>query len=769
MSEPTAPAEAPAEAAALALLRASADWLWEWDAQGTLRRVHSGRAPAPTAALAAVGKRLEDVGWSLTLKNGRPAHSSALASARAGFSVLATVHLGAQVQRYELTAVASPNTSSSHSLLGAAREIVPFGWQLLDSGGGTLLGDPGNALPRWTMEPATDMLQLSSALARLLLLPAEHGAWAWWKELLGEDIELFSLAVSRTLDEGDELFLEHLLPTRRGLRWMRITAQRRIFRDGRRQLEGHIEDIHEQAVLQRAHEEQLHRHERLFFDMPLACLIFDIETLNLLEANHAAQELYGMPRTRLLDSALTDLLDPTEHLRFSEVQPLLALRPGLTDSSTWRHRRADGQTLHVRVRGSTIEWEGRAARMVFVMDTTQQRAAALEMRLLYECLEHAADMIVVTQAERNERGEHPIIYVNRAFEKVTGYAREQVIGRDPRLLQGPATQRSELDRLATSLERWEPVVAELINYDARGQAYWVEMTLTPVADESGWFHYWFAVERDVTHRKRAALALAEQAHELERRVEERTRELRETVRAMESFSRSVSHDLQNPLNGVLGFAELLQRGHAAALPPDAARMLSMIQRSARHMQTIIQDLLVLSRVRKMEPRPVRFDPVPLLKGQIDELRAGEPERQITLRCPSTVRLHCDLQLFRAAFENLVANAWKYTRRREQAVIELRVQETSDGLILSVQDNGAGFDPMAGAQLFTAFHRLHGDREFPGNGIGLATVAQAVERLGGWVWAEGVPGEGATFHVYLPEADTAELDTVPAELEPTRGH
>jgi PAS domain S-box-containing protein len=768
MSEQAVPTEAPAEAAVLALLRASADWLWEWDAHGTLQRVHSGRTAAPTAALAAVGKRLEDAGWSLTLRSGRPAHSTALASARAGFSVLATVHLGTQVHRYELTAVAWPSAGGGHCLLGAAREIVPFGWQLLDSGGGTSLDEPGTALPRWTMEPATDTLQLNAALARLLLLPAEHGAWAWWKELLGDDIELFSLAVSRTLDEGDDLLLEHLLPTRRGLRWMRITAQRRISRDGRRQLEGQVEDIHEQALLQRAHEEHLHRHERLFFDMPLACLVFDIETLRMLEGNHAAEELYGLTRAQLLDSDLSDLLDPAEQLRFSEMQPLLALRPGLTDDSTWRHRRADGKTLHVRVRGSTIEWEGRAARMVFVMDTTQQRAAALEMRLLYECLEHAADMIVVTQAERNEQGEHPIIYVNRAFERVTGYAREQVIGRDPRMLQGPATQGAELRRVSGCLARWEPVVAELINYDARGQAYWVEMTLTPVADESGWFHYWFAVERDVTHRKRAALALAEQAQELERRVEERTRELRETVRAMESFSRSVSHDLQNPLNGVLGFAELLQRGHAAALPPDAARMLSMIQRSARHMQTIIQDLLVLSRVRKMEPRPVRFDPVPMLKSQIDELRAGEPERRLTLRCPPSVRMHCDLQLFRVAFENLVANAWKYTRRREEAVIELQAQHTRGGVILSVRDNGAGFDPVTGAQLFTAFHRLHGDREFPGNGIGLATVAQAVERLGGWVWAEGSPQEGACFHIFLPHIEVLHADTVSAELEPGHG-
>ena len=399
--------------------------------------------------------------------------------------------------------------------------------------------------------------------------------------------------------------------------------------------------------------------------------------------------------------------------------------------------------------------------MVFVTEVTLQRAAVVESLLLYGCLEAAGDMIVITAADPDAAGDHPIQYVNRAFEQHTGYSRAEVFGRDARLLQGPDTDRTQVARISQALASWQAVTVELLNYHRSGKPYWVEMTITPVADDRGWFHYWFSVERDITARKTASQNMAASNAELERRVAERTRELQQTVRELEAFSRTVSHDLQNPLHGVRGFAEILQTKYGPVLHDDANRMLALIQRSADQMHAIVEQLLALNRISSMQPRAVDIDVVALCNELIAQITAQAPQHRVHLDIAERLPVRADRQLLQIVLDNLLGNACKFCRS-DASVVQIRVEarRLAAGLVLSIADDGIGFDPIEAQTLFTPFQRLRGAKGRPGLGTGLAKAARAADRMGGWIWAEAEPGRGARFHCLLPDEETGVADRLP---------
>ena len=505
--------------------------------------------------------------------------------------------------------------------------------------------------------------------------------------------------------------------------------------------------------------------EQFMSALQIPCWVYDVQSRNFLEVNTAAERLYGYSRAEFLGMNLADIRRPAEAARLFALLDQRARGEEVAWPTHWIHRTRLGIEMAVTLQNVDVAWNGRAARMVLVTDVTQHRRAEIEVKLLYECLESAGDIVVVTAAQRDAQGNHPILYVNRAFEERTGYTRAEVIGRDARLLQGPATEPAMVQRLHQALGRWEPVKVEMVNYTRAGEPYWVDMAITPVADDRGWYHYWFAVERDITGRKLAEHQLADANIELERHVAERTRELRHTVNDLESFNRMVSHDLQNPLNGVLGLSDLLQTRHGAALPAEASRLLQLIRHGADQMHHTIADLLSLSRVSSMQARPVSVDLAELCTPIITALRGRQPQRELNFQLLQKAELRADFQLLQLAFQQLLNNAWKFSGKSAAATITVGARANLNGVVVTVQDHGVGFDATTAQALFSPFKRLRGAAGFDGTGIGLAIVARAVDRLGGWVWAEGQVGLGARFHVFLPDlaAAACDLPTVPGAL------
>jgi two-component system NtrC family sensor kinase len=226
-------------------------------------------------------------------------------------------------------------------------------------------------------------------------------------------------------------------------------------------------------------------------------------------------------------------------------------------------------------------------------------------------------------------------------------------------------------------------------------------------------------------------------------------QLQRTNQELEAFSYSVSHDLRAPLRTIDGFGDILLTDHADGMSDDAKACLRRIRAAAQRMGELIDDLLELSRVARTELRRSHVDVGVLARTVADELSRREPARTVDVRIASGTVAYADPGLLKVVFENLLGNAWKFTAKVAAPRVEVGVQGQGDGAVHYVRDNGAGFDARYAQKLFAPFQRLHAEADFPGTGIGLATVRRIMERHGGRVWAESTLGEGATFFFVLP--------------------
>lgn len=386
---------------------------------------------------------------------------------------------------------------------------------------------------------------------------------------------------------------------------------------------------------------------------------------------------------------------------------------------------------------------------VYFQDVTARRSAAAQLRLLETAVSRLNDIVLITEAEPINPPGPRIVFVNDAFVRRTGYSREEVMGKSPALLQGPRTQRAELDRIRASLEKWQPVLAELINYTKTGEEYWIELDIVPIADETGWFTHWVAVERDITERKRVEVEILELNASLEARVQERTLQLNAANRELEAFSYSVSHDLRSPLNSIDGFGQMLLKTNQQHLDDKGRHYLNRIRAGVQQMGELIEGLLSLAKMSRDQLHLQEVDLSLLSQRVVQECREREPEREVQVSIQDGLRVVGDPTLLLVAMQNLVGNAWKYTARQAHASIEIGCETAPGGeTVYVVRDNGAGFDMAYADKLFGAFQRLHSPSEFSGTGIGLANVKRVIERHGGRVWAESRQNEGATFYFTL---------------------
>jgi signal transduction histidine kinase len=246
------------------------------------------------------------------------------------------------------------------------------------------------------------------------------------------------------------------------------------------------------------------------------------------------------------------------------------------------------------------------------------------------------------------------------------------------------------------------------------------------------------------------------AEDASKDLEDANRELEGANRELEAFSYSVSHDLRAPLRTIDGFSQILQEDYENVLDGEGLDYLGRVRAASGNMATLIDDLLDLSRVSRRPLRRESVDLTRLATGIIEDLRAAQPDRNVQFVAGEDIKAYGDVSLLKVALENLLGNAWKFTERKEEARIEFGADRRPRPGFLApvyfVRDNGAGFDQAYSDKLFGAFQRLHGQDEFEGTGIGLATVARIIHRHGGRVWADSEVGEGATFYFTLGGRD-----------------
>jgi PAS domain S-box-containing protein len=286
-----------------------------------------------------------------------------------------------------------------------------------------------------------------------------------------------------------------------------------------------------------------------------------------------------------------------------------------------------------------------------------------------------------------------------------------------------------------------------------GRETWVSTTKMPLLDQTGEIIGTFGISRDITERKQAEVALQKAKLELEAANEE-----------LEAFSYSVSHDLRAPLRSIDGYSHALLEDYGELLPLEGRNFIGYVRSSARRMAELIEDLLKLSQVTRAHINSVPVDLTRLAENILAELQRTNPERRVRYSVAQNLTARGDLRLLQVVLENLLNNAWKYSSKQEQAEIEFGSKYENGQIIYFVRDNGAGFDMTYADKLFGAFQRLHTTTEFPGTGIGLATVQRIIHRHGGRVWAESTVDQGATFFFTLPALEPARPEAKPTEVD-----
>jgi PAS domain S-box-containing protein len=481
----------------------------------------------------------------------------------------------------------------------------------------------------------------------------------------------------------------------------------------------------------------------LFRYNPQPMWVYDLETLRFLAVNRAAVAKYGYSEDEFLQMSIADIRPEEDVPRLLE--DVRKPRPELQQSGVWRHRSKDGRVLHVEITSHQLEFAGRPAALVVAHDVTERLRAEQALReseSLFRALVEQSLVGVYLIQDGTFR------YVNPAACSILGYPEEELIGADLARFVHP--------------EDW-PVVRDNLRRRLAGEVEAAQYEFRCVRKDGRVVHVQVHGRRteyqgrpavigtalDVTEQKQAEEALRTLARELEERVRERTAQLEAANRELEAFSYSVAHDLRAPLRSIDGFSQALLEDYGDRLDEVGRDYLQRVRAASQRMAELIDDLLQLAKVSRQPLQVQEVDLSAVARGIGEELRQRHPTRAVELRVQEGVVARADPKLVAVALQNLLENAWKFTTPRARAAVEFGTVHTEEGLVCFVRDNGVGFDMRYADKLFAPFQRLHRPSEFPGTGIGLATVQRVVARHGGRVWAEAEVDRGATFYFTLP--------------------
>jgi PAS domain S-box-containing protein len=372
-----------------------------------------------------------------------------------------------------------------------------------------------------------------------------------------------------------------------------------------------------------------------------------------------------------------------------------------------------------------------------VVDRTE--ALARQEALFHAAADQAPQVMWIV----NTKG--AVTYVNRFWYELVGGAPPQWYGHEWYDVVHP-------EDVAEMREKWKLVSqsGEMFTGVRRvravnGSYHVLAYRASPVLDSHGEVTCWIGMDTDITEIKAIEAAL------------------RLSNRELEAFSYSVSHDLRAPLKTIDGFSQLLAKQLHADDSAKVHHYMSRIRNGVAHMGQLIESLLALAQVSRNTLQPVPLNLSEIAATVFSELQAGEPDRQITVAVEPGLLVEADEGLLSVALENLLGNAWKFTSRRTDAEIAVgRRQKAGTEDVFFVSDNGAGFDMAHADRLFGAFQRLHSAAEFPGTGVGLATVSRVIARHGGRIWAESQPGIGTTFFFTLSPSYLTS-DTLPGGI------
>ncbi|CAA9306341.1 MAG: diguanylate cyclase/phosphodiesterase (GGDEF & EAL domains) with PAS/PAC sensor(s), partial [uncultured Gemmatimonadaceae bacterium] len=399
-------------------------------------------------------------------------------------------------------------------------------------------------------------------------------------------------------------------------------------------------------------------------------------------------------------------------------------------------------------------------------DAVEEGGDAQRARLLEGAFAAATDAIILTDATRPD---NPIVAVNPAFERITGYAPHEVVGRNCRFLQGDDREQPELDTLRAALARGESSLVVLRNYRKDGALFWNELRVAPVRDGAGRVTHFVGVQNDITDRVAAEQALVRRNAELEAArddLQAQAVELADAQQARDRFMATVSHEMRTPINAVMGYLDLLDMGLAGELADPQREYVHRVRRSSRQLLELVNDVLDLTRAAyghlEVDTGPVNATPVVEEAAALLEEQARRKHIALTVELPpgDPPAVQADRRRLRQILVNLLANAVKFT---ERGGVALRVTRRDGALHFAVEDTGIGIAPEALPFVFDEFYQADSNltRRYGGTGLGLAISRRLARLMGGDLTAASEVGRGSTFTFWLPLATADAAPAAPA--------
>ncbi len=493
-------------------------------------------------------------------------------------------------------------------------------------------------------------------------------------------------------------------------------------------------------------------------NLPGAAFLKDAEG-RYIEVNSGWEELFGKTSAEALGKLDADIFDPAVAERLCGSDRSIQKRgEAIVVSDVVENQWGRRQVLVTKfpIQGSAgggMEIGG------IVIDVTARqhteellRARQEELRQAHERLQFHVNNtpLAIIEWDRDFR----IIRWSSQAEVLFGWNESEVIGTHPQEWkfihpEDAGKVRAAMDELMTGKKQRNHVVNR--NFSKDGEIRHLEWYNSISLDSEGKVFSIFSIVHNITEQIRSKVALQGLNAELEARVEQRTEELRASNEELAAFSYSVSHDLRAPLRGIAGFAHALDEEAGHLFDETARKYLTRIQNAASRMGLLIDDLLKLSRLTRAEMQMQWTDFSQLAREVVQEIQNDQQERRVQVVIPEALNVWGDPELLRILLENLISNAWKFTDPVAEPRIEIGgVRDSQTGITTCfVKDNGVGFDMRYVHKLFAPFQRLHSATEFPGTGVGLATVQRIVRRHMGEVSAFGTLNDGAAFTFTLP--------------------
>lgn len=510
-----------------------------------------------------------------------------------------------------------------------------------------------------------------------------------------------------------------------------------------------IRDITERKKTEKTLQLAEEKYRFLFERNPASMLIYERYSLKILAVNRAFQVQYGYSSQDLLSMILTDLYPVEEKEAIVELANRLN---GQAYVGEWHHIRKDGSLITILVTSNDLIYMGQEARIGVVTDITERKLAEQKIKVneaqLSQIYKNVFDAIYYLGVESNDL--FRFLSVNQMFLNLTGLQIDQIEDKPVHEIIPEPSLSMVVGNYKKAIMEKQTIQWEEISIYPAGKKVGL-VTITPLFNTDGICTNLIGTVHDITERKKAEEEIQILNQSLEERVAERTSQLLEVNKELESFSYSISHDLRAPLRAIFGFSQILARRHRAALDTEGQQYMDYIVEASIRMEHLINDLLNYSRLgrKSLNIRPLSL--ALIVDNIYSDFKQKLEEIEAKFIIHDTLpEIFAEESLLMQVFTNLIENAITYRQINVPLIINIHCKQTINGYILEISDNGIGIAQEYWDKIFNIFQRLHSDDQYPGTGIGLATVRKAISLLNGKVWVESIVGEGSKFFVNLPE-------------------